>query len=174
MGGRKRCAWCGRDLERRSFLDVWQWRRARFCNLECYRAHHAARQQRRTCRHCGKRFMVRGPWERRRFCARTCRYEAAKKTGGTYVGSNGYTYVKDHARPGGEASKAYFLLHRRVVERSLGRLLKPGETIHHKNGDKSDNRPKNLAIVRAGKDHLRFHLRGYHGWLIPGRVIGDV
>lgn len=82
--------------------------------------------------------------------------------GGVTIRSSGYIAIKnrDHHRAD---SKGYVLEHILVAEQKLGRKLRwlgPGhplsEIVHHLNGDKTDNRPENIAITTFTQ-HLDAH-----------------
>lgn len=47
--------------------------------------------------------------------------------------------------------------HRVVAEEILGRKLLPGEVVHHVDGDKRNNDPRNIRIFASQSDHAKFH-----------------
>lgn len=77
---------------------------------------------------------------------RAGRTQPIHQTPGRRVLSDGYVYVK---RPGNvECRKTggWGLEHRVVMADLLGRALHADESVHHRNGDREDNRPENLEL----------------------------
>ena len=49
--------------------------------------------------------------------------------------------------------------HRLVMEKHLGRKLRPEEVVHHENGDKKDNRLSNLRLFNNNGEHIAYHAK---------------
>lgn len=67
--------------------------------------------------------------------------------GGRYVDKKGYILILDANRQNSKTK--YTFEHRLVMEKHLGRPLLRTETVHHKNGDRQDNRIDNLELWRG-------------------------
>ena len=93
-----------------------------------------------------------------KFCSRACSgVDLSKRQhgvnnhrwkGGEFVtNAAGGGYIKELApnHPNADAS-GYVMQHRLVVERELGVILTSKQRVHHKNGDRKDNRPENLEL----------------------------
>ena len=86
--------------------------------------------------------------------------------GESRIDGQGYRmlYLPMHPSP---AVRWYAYEHRIIAERMIGRLLSPGEKVHHKNGDRLDNRPGNLEVMAGQFEHAHEHLA------LAGRMSDD-
>lgn len=103
-----------------------------------------AHKRKRECVDCGTSVSYKA--ERCPTCSgkRLSGENAPKWSGGRSLTSKGYVsvYSPDHPR----AHNNRVLEHILIMEESLGRSLLEGENVHHKNGDRADNRAENLEL----------------------------
>lgn len=129
-----------------------------------------------NCKYCKIYFKKRTKWygDTNQFCSSRCalaicrtkkhQREAGKKGALTnilrYRGTGTKGYIKENQRN----------QHCVVMERMLGRKLKKGEVVHHKDENKKNNKPSNLQLFKNQAEHARHHMlkakRNKKGYLL--------
>ena len=77
------------------------------------------------------------------------------KTLTLYATSQGYITAVYRSHPYAD-SDSRVKFHRLVMENKLGRYLQPSELVHHKDGNRANNRTENLQLVSAA-EHGELH-----------------
>jgi hypothetical protein len=163
----KSCQQCGKQFARDTRITAEAWDKRRFCSQKCVGLSRRVPLGEKQCIVCGETFRQprseRGKlWTQRKYCSTGCAYadRIGKRRGdkhwawkGGRYDHGGYValYIHpDHPLFSMAHKSGRVLEHRLVLAESLGRPLERHETVHHVNGDRSDNRLENLQL-RQGR-----------------------
>lgn len=152
------CDHCGVDFTR---PKMGQRNERFFCSQKCYLSSDYHRhlvgeangrrnpdaKDTRPCGHCDTpvtRYVSNGA--KTFYCSQDCHYEAKRKAQVLQLTSGGYVRIFVGRDYPGASKSGHVLEHRKVMQDILGRSLMETETVHHANGDRSDNRPENLEL----------------------------
>jgi hypothetical protein len=141
------------------------------------------------CDQCGKEYKTHKAWAKKyshHFCSKICKYKWNKTLTGYWKGKKMPFYKRPNRKISGELNpnwkggkrmdkSGYILIyfpnhpyadgdgyvreHRIILEKHLNRYLFPQEVVHHINGDKSDNRIKNLLLLPNESEHQKLHAK---------------
>ena len=176
----KQCLMCTKEIK--GFPSVVK--RKNYCSIEC--SHEALKKRIiKKCLTCGIEIEVAiGLSDRKKFCSKDC-YNISMTGRPLHHVKKGWTndtsFKQGNKHPNWKGGKrkriamvgyyililvpshpfcdkmGYVLEHRLIMERQLGRFLKPEEVVHHKNEIKKDNRIENLELFSDGGEHTKFH-----------------
>jgi hypothetical protein len=140
----KNCKACGATFSRNPRYSAAQWGKAEFCSNAC--RGETLRIERALCG-CGCGERVAKPHSRWR---QGHNRQPDRKVLVYFDGRR--FFVRDRA-----GHKVYW--YRVLMMAELGRELRDGETVHHLNGDRTDDRIENLRLYQSHADHMRDEYR---------------
>lgn len=151
-----KCAYCGNVFLHKSSQE----RRccSRLCHAEIRRTR--PKNTPRPCVVCGNIFTPARGRGGAKYCSKRCIWVDTK--GPEFNARIGRQYADKQANTQrGSGTKTYVKLrgrheHRVVAEAMLGRRLKPGEIVHHIDGNKKNNNHGNLKVMTQS-EHIREH-----------------
>ncbi|HMT68769.1 MAG TPA: HNH endonuclease [Saprospiraceae bacterium] len=132
------------------------------CSNGCEREVHS----RGLCKNCYRKLHYE-EHERNRRYPNGISKERESELGSKKINSYGYVLIKVEKGKGFN-TRDWNLEHRYVMENILGRKLHSFESVHHKNGNKTDNRPENLElwVTKQPKGQRPEDLIEYAEWIL--------
>lgn len=156
------CDQCGKPINKRPSAI----RKFNFCDKKC---RHDYRHTTITCTVCGKKKEVRKiAVSKNPMCSLACarkfnskRFtEMNKELNPERMTFETRTKVREaRLDPNATSYPKYYGKHehRMVAARKIGRPLKKGEVVHHKDGNRRNNHPDNLEVLPSQAEHARLH-----------------
>lgn len=169
------CSICGQEFRPRT---TWQSSCSRNCG-QALRRSKIWQARKIACAACGTEFLPKirglttaGAPKYEQACSHQCAMTmiAQKGVGERKRNKKGYVLLKvGREYPG--SKDGWMLEHRYVTEQRLGRPLLRAENVHHKNGDRTDNRSENLELWLGPRQQpTGVHAADYH---CPGCRCGE-
>jgi hypothetical protein len=167
---KKKCFFCHKDFEGKA--------NKKYCSQDCCKKAKSKRHNEKyswedkkpflekACEYCGN-MIGKANKKTQRFCSVKCfsqsrkeifsipeRLENSKRKIDKNIG-----YVRVYCPEHPEANtRGYVYEHRIIAEQMIGRRLKKGEIVHHKNRIRWDNRKENLEVMDA-IEHAKHHAK---------------
>jgi len=114
------------------------------------------------CKKCKRKYFILNTTYKRNkrngYCSKCC-YKGKNSgnwNGGKRITNHGYIEVKALEHPFRRKS-GYVAEHRLKIERKLKRFLLKSEVVHHKDGNKLNNKVSNLILFPNEKEHKKYH-----------------